>query len=264
MRHEIDATVAAIADTLVEHFGDRISRIWVKGSAQKAWDGPIDYVPELSDVDIHLHAADDRVQAELGDLGTALRLHEAIGRRFASAVPAPAHMPKPQVVVANDLEDQVDYVSAATVIWNARDEPPPTAPAADPQVLRGIDARRLVSTAEDPALRTVVADLVEQPGRYAHAALRHLNWRVSPVAPRVLHVLGVDFTEAWTMNRTHAVRHLGDLECADLAEAYASYYLAAWQGFLSGWADGEAMRTAVAAGMKAIRLGAELATSRSV
>lgn len=46
--------VTALADALVDRFGDRISHIWVKGSAQKRWDGPVDYVPELSDVDIHL------------------------------------------------------------------------------------------------------------------------------------------------------------------------------------------------------------------
>lgn len=195
----------------------------------------------------------------MAEVDTALALHREIGRRFAEAVSTPAHTPRPQVIVANDLERHVDYVNAAkTMIKGAGTDSMPPPPSVDAPVLRGIDARRLVTTAEDPALATVIVDLVELPGRYAFTALRTITWRVGPVAPRVLHLLGVDFTTAWSMNRTGCIRLLSEHGRAELADAYATYYLSAWTAFSSGWTDAEAARTAFAAGIQAIRLGAEI------
>jgi hypothetical protein len=55
LRREIRLMVQAVAGSLREVFGDsKVRAIWFKGSAQKQWESPMDYVPSLSDVDIHV------------------------------------------------------------------------------------------------------------------------------------------------------------------------------------------------------------------
>src|SRR5687768_9127389 len=46
-----DAYVAALLERLPR---EQIVGLYAKGSAVKPWDAPIDYVPELSDVDLHV------------------------------------------------------------------------------------------------------------------------------------------------------------------------------------------------------------------
>ena len=57
--NRIRAEVRAMTDAHVEALTvrippDEIAGIYLKGSAHKPWDTPLDYVPEISDVDIHL------------------------------------------------------------------------------------------------------------------------------------------------------------------------------------------------------------------
>lgn len=81
LRAEVDGLVEAITGALVDWFGDGMLGMWCKGSAAKPWDSAIDYVPELSDVDIH-DRADAVTAALLADLDTALGIHADIERRF--------------------------------------------------------------------------------------------------------------------------------------------------------------------------------------
>jgi len=50
----------AFTEVLLEEIPDPdIVGIYCKGSVLKDWDSPLDYVPELSDVDIHILFHDD-------------------------------------------------------------------------------------------------------------------------------------------------------------------------------------------------------------
>lgn len=54
LRKDIDFMVKTAKEVLLKNFGKNIVGIYFKGSASKKWDSHIDYVPELSDVDIHI------------------------------------------------------------------------------------------------------------------------------------------------------------------------------------------------------------------
>src|SRR5699024_3931053 len=55
IRREADAMSSAYVTAMREAIpDDQIEGIYLKGSATKPWESPLDYVPELSDVDIHL------------------------------------------------------------------------------------------------------------------------------------------------------------------------------------------------------------------
>ena len=65
LRREVQAAIDSWVEVLLDRLPDGAVRgIYFKGSAQKAWDSPVDYVPELSDVDLHLtHAPANRAIA---------------------------------------------------------------------------------------------------------------------------------------------------------------------------------------------------------
>jgi hypothetical protein len=90
-----------------------------------------------------------------------------------------------------------------------------------------------------------------------------MNWRLSPIAPRVLEVLGVPYEEAWSLNRTALVRTLEERGLDDLAQAYANYYLAGWEAFLAGLEGREAGSAlpVLRAGIRVIELGAAFVAS---
>ena len=54
LRHEINHMADSFVEVLLDDIpSQEIRGIYLKGSAQKEWDSPVDYVPEISDVDIH-------------------------------------------------------------------------------------------------------------------------------------------------------------------------------------------------------------------
>ena len=84
LRHEVRAMVEVIRAVLLTEVGEsRIHGIYAKGSATRAWDTVIDYVPEISDVDIHVWLVDEpSAQPVLQDLDVALAIQADLERRY--------------------------------------------------------------------------------------------------------------------------------------------------------------------------------------
>lgn len=75
----------------------KVAGIYVKGSVLKPWDSPLDYVPELSDVDIHVLFADDAFAgAGLASVERSLAVGARSVRLYAEQVPRPLHLPRVQ------------------------------------------------------------------------------------------------------------------------------------------------------------------------
>ena len=74
-----------------------IRTIYFKGSAQRPWDSLLDYVPELSDVDVHVWLHEAAVSSDEITLETALQVQTAIERIYAERVPEPLHVPRPSL-----------------------------------------------------------------------------------------------------------------------------------------------------------------------
>jgi hypothetical protein len=60
---------------------------------------------------------------------------------------------------------------------------------------------------------------------------------------------------AWSLNRTRIISSLSELGEDDIATVYRDFYLLAWAYFLSGYADTEAARRAISAGVEVMARG---------
>jgi len=260
LRDEVRCMSESFVEVLLDEIPPQeIRGLYFKGSAQKQWESLLDYVPEVSDVDIHIYFSEDAaVQRHLGTIAKAMRIQARVEKTYFSKTRKPLHTPRPQLVVLNDLRHQPDYIptptSAITVLHG---EDYPQGDYGGPDRIRQVDCRRLI---EDGAyLARFPFHLVDRPGRYLWESIRTFVWRVSPIGPRVLHILGVKTEDAWSLNRTRIVSRLEELGELQLAEEYAGFYLAAWDYFLSGYSDTDAGRLSIGCGVRALIKAVEIA-----
>jgi hypothetical protein len=262
LRREVDCMVAAYVGALRGSVPEaEVAGIYFKGSAQKAWDSPLDYVPELSDVDLHVLFEDDGgADKYLGTPEQALELGAAAEAAYFAAVPEPVHVPRPQLIVLNSVIRGTDFVptpaEAITVLFGC--DYPAGAPS-EPARIKALDARRLAG--EAAYLASFPTHAVDKPAAYLRVSLRAMVWRVSPTGPRALCLLGVPFADAWTANRTRLVEMLEDAGEAEFAARYSQFYLSGWDYFLSGYGDHDAGRRALLAGIDVLRRGVEIGDS---
>ncbi len=257
--------VERLAECFVEALLDSIPRsevrgIYLKGSATKRWDSPLDYVPEISDVDMHLwFHGDDTWRRHLGTLSQAMDVHRKVELRYRSKISQPIHEPRPQLIVMNKLMAEFDdfVFSPGSTVRVLFGEDYPEADYSDPDRIRLGDCRRLIENAE--YLGVLPLQAVDKPGRYLWESLRALVWRVSPAGPRVLHVMGIETEEAWSLNRTGVVSNLRRLGQSSLADHYSGFYLSAWEYFLSGFKNTDAGRTAIGRGARVLSEASKVA-----
>ena len=246
LRSEVSCMTEAIVETILDRSpNDEIRAIYLKGSAKKQWDTPIDYVPEASDIDIHVWFHDDEWEQSLfGDLDQAIAVQRDIEGRYRRKCPQPIHTPRPQIMIMNSLLGKPGYMHS----------PPDSV-----RVLLGEDYPAADYSAVDEIARYKCQDLLnfadilerypyrvfDRPDKYLAELFRDLSYRVSPVGPILLHLAGLDPMTAWSMNRTHVTRALEDIGECDLAVAYVGYFLARWRWFLSDGEDLDALRDSV-------------------
>lgn len=262
LRSEVRAMGDACAGALLACIpeGDIVS-IFLKGSGCKRWDSPIDYVPELSDVDVHVRLQSDEAMAHhLGTVDAALTVCAETEQRFATMIPDPLHFPRPQLIVVNELVAMLDYVPSprctVTVLYGP-DDAYPMGDYSDAEHLRGLDRANLL--VNEPELARLPLRAIDKPGRYMTSLMRQLAWRVGPIGPRVLSLLGMDYAQAWSLNRTGLAAELEACGEDELARHYREFYLGGWRFFLSGYEDSAAARASVSAGVRVLERGVAIA-----
>ena len=260
LRAEALCLAGCIRDQLLEQCPEsEIRGIYLKGSACKPWDSPLDYVPEISDVDVHVWFHDDLSWSKhLGTVSKALELQRGIEVRYSTRFPSPLHEPRPQLIVMNKMMAELEHFvhspqSTVSVLFG---EHVPASNYSNVDAIRRYDAASLVE--QDKWVDSMPLHLVDKPGRYVREGVRQLTFRVSPVCSRVLHISGVDTETSWSVNRTTGSSMLRDRGLVELADAYVTYYMSAWRFFLSGFADTDAGRSAIEAGGQVLAEGAEL------
>ena len=261
LREEVNAVAEAFSEVLIEEIpGREIRGIYLKGSGQKEWDSPIDYVPEVSDVDIHIEFRNGTDwQQYVGTVSQAMAIQHKVELRYLSKVNQAVHAPRPQLVIVNKLISDLEFVhsprSTVKVLFGAEY---PLADYGDPDRIRRGDCNRLLEAAA--YLTDFPLNVIDRPGKYVLESLRPLVWRVSPAGPRVLHLSGIDTQTAWGVNRTKVVWMLAELGQPDLARHYAGFYLSAWEYFLSRFESADAGRSALKAGVEVLTAAAEVAS----
>jgi hypothetical protein len=253
LRAEARAMAGAVASALLAHATpERVKGLYFKGSAHKPWDTPLDYVPEISDVDVHVLFHDDGFAEEFSrSTARALEVQGAMEAEFRRRHPRPLHLPRPQLVVLNGIHDDPDFISSPpATIEVLHGEPYPASDYSRAEAIRQVDARHLAE--QRSFLEAFPLRVVDKPGKYIREMLRVMNWRISPAASRLLHLLGEETEDVWSLNRTGLVHRLVEKGKERFARLYASYYLSGWAFFLSGDGDGKAGRSALASGFGAI------------
>ena len=240
-----------------------VTGVYLKGSALKPWDSAIDYVPELSDVDVHVRFATwpDGARGLASVRGAAL-LTRSASSAFQRRHPRASHRPRPQLLVVNELERQPRYMPspASTVETLFGDPYPESTRAAYLQVVPN-DRSNFLADA-DFVRDDVPWKLIDRPDRLAWRVVDVLTWRVGPAGPRLLTQLGVDPFDAWSMNRTSVARELETRAGPAVSEAYRDFYLAGWEGFRSGFGTAPPAIRALSAAEALFDLGRRLLKDR--
>ena len=174
LRAEADCLAACFLEQLLESIPEsEIRGFYYKGSSKKAWESPLDYVPEVSDVDMHLWFHDDDAWHKyLETVPQAMEVLKGVEARFRARVPEPLHEPRPQLIVMNKmLADIADFVysprSTVTVLYGEeyrRATTPTRTPSGD--TTAGISSRD-----SEWAGRSGL-DVIDKPGRYLWQAMR--------------------------------------------------------------------------------------------
>ena len=239
---------------------DEIRGIYLTGSTVKAWDSPLDYVPEVSDVDIHVSFRNDSAWREhLDTVPQALAVQAEIETCFEERIARPLHHPRPQLLVLNKLmAERPGFVySPRSTVVVLHGEPYPKDDYSNPDTIRRHNAADLIERAE--FVQRVPLLAIDRPWTYSRDLLSQLTWRISPAGPLALHLSGFDTEHVWTLNRTRVTATLRDLAHQNLAASYSAFYLSAWDYFHTGFTDTTACRAAIASGTHVLTEGAEIA-----
>lgn len=238
-----------------------IDGIYFKGSAKKKWDSLIDYVPEISDVDIHLlFKEDSSVEKYFRTVDNALRIQSKVESIYFSKATNPVHIPRPQLVILNEVLKEEDFVpspkNTISVLFG-KEYPKPGEESI--KKLSTIDYKHLID--EEEFINKFSLHIIDRPSKYLWQGLRNLVWHISPVGSRVLSIKGKSYQQAWGINRTAIVRSLKMLGEEELVDYYMEFYISSWDYFLSRYKNTDAGRKAVMSGIntlkKAIRIAKE-------
>ena len=262
LRKEITCMLESFVEVLLKEIpGSEIEGIYFKGSGQKEWDSPLDYVPEISDIDIHLlFSADSTVEKYFGTTEKAIAIQSKVEKKYFSKTVKPVHVPRPQLVMLNPVLKEKDFVpspkSTISVLYG-KDYPEPDCNVL--KRLRRIDFQHLMN--EEEFILKFPLHVVDRPSKYLWQGLRNLVWHISPNGSRVLSIKGSPYEVAWGINRTKIVSLLEELGEHQLVQEYTQFYLSAWDYFLSQYKDTDAGRNAVVAGINALSRAIDIAKS---
>jgi hypothetical protein len=241
-------------------FGDLVTYAYAKGSAIKSWDSDIDYVPTISDVDIHYATNNNaKILGGVDAFQSAMRVSAEYEQDFLQAMPNPLHIPRIQLVSLNALSELPEYVppqiASTRILFGEphQDEIPPA------DRIREIDLKSLLDLGS--VLDGLPMSVVDRVGIDFYVVIRRINWRVSPSPVRLLSLMGYD-SDIWTCNRTriHAILLEEGLE--NLAKSYADFYLRGWELFLSNFSSAHTFRSMLSAGHRVLKICYSMAKNR--
>jgi len=233
LRKEIQAEIDATIEILFKTFGKKnIKGIYFKGSASKQWDSIIDYIPEFSDIDIHiLFHKDGLMHKKIGKVRDALQFGKVIEAAFLKRVKKPLYLPRLQLLSLNEICKKEFYVPSPASIVHS--------------IYGAGYTSRLVPSKEN--ISHSLSGIYEHEqflDNFAHKVmdssstslpkdLRDMFWRISSSGNHILVLSGLSYEEAWARNRTGVVNKLIELGHKKLAEQYMLFYKYCWDYVLT-------------------------------
>jgi hypothetical protein len=245
-RDELKWFTRVVADAVIEQYPDAGSIVW-KGSSVKPWEGPFDFIPGLSDLDVQVYRRGGvtdpwqlrrAVLDEIGDspLVSALQL----------LVLDPDDLPDPWYLYPGTFE----------VLYGDAPEVTPV----DPVRIAEEDRIAMLESA-DQAYR-LEAKIVGLGDAELWRYLQRAHRLFSPVLYRAATISGNPPDEIWPLNRTRLLeRTAGDDGLAPIRSGTIEYYAAAVD---AGLTDGltACVEEAVRAGQHLLRSAAAWIAAR--
>ncbi len=252
-RVDIEVSLQAWISVLQETFGNRIRYAYAKGSSVKTWDSPIDYVPEISDVDIHFRFVEstDMITTEV-PFTQAMDISLAYEQKFHENNPTALHLPRSQLMLLDLLMEQVNYVPPRLDDIRVLIGKPKQIPLPSIDEIRNLDFTNLLEL--EPFLKNLPMSVIDRAGLDFWTVIRRMTWRVSPSPVRLLTQKHPSPLEVWSWNRTTIVNELNKQGFGDISDAYTSFYESGWKLFLSDFKDNQVFRELVSYGYDVLRL----------
>jgi hypothetical protein len=238
-RRDVEAAVEVWRRLIQERLSERIDYAILKGSGIKEWESPVDYVPMISDLDIHLGTKDcmSLLPETRGGFLYSLDTTRLYEERFKEIRPDHLHIPRPQVVIMN--ESRGDWLPERPEEVKLLFGEVPLKPEETVEHLRARDLDELAGLG--PLLARLPVQVIDRIDLEYYRVLRMLCYVVSPTPVRVLS----QYAEPkliWTLSRTNVLRLLERNGLQGIAEPYREYYLTGWKAFTEGFRDNETMR----------------------
>ena len=241
-KKDVEAAITVWGELIPERMGDRIHYAMLKGSVLKSWESLVDYVPVISDLDIHIGTINDQPifpQNRNGFL-YSLETTKLYEERFNALRPDHIHIPRPQVVKMEPqheewLPERTDDVLTLFGEIPFRENESETD-------CRKRDLAALIEL--DTRLKRLPERVIDRIGLEYFRIIRELCYLVSPTPVRVLSQF-TDSKKTWKLNRTSIIRGLEGEGLTDLATVYKSYSHNGWEAFESGFTDNRTMRALI-------------------
>ncbi|MGY5857987.1 MAG: hypothetical protein RTU63_01360 [Candidatus Thorarchaeota archaeon] len=242
-REDTECALKVWTDILPEILGSRLESMTTKGSATKPWDSHIDYVPVLSDVDIHITMKKDKplFGSYSEDFEKAVEISKQCEEEFIRRKPDYFHIPRMQVIETHHLKQHVRYtpprLQDIEVLYG---EPKIPKRKPKPDTIREGDLENIIELKE--YLQDMPRRIFDRTGLDWWAIIRVMCWRVSPSPVRIITQTHPDPLDVWSWNRTKIHGALLERGYEKLAKHYHAFYDAGWRLFLSGFSDLKAFR----------------------
>ena len=250
---DIDYSLEIWKNLLINEFNENIKYAYAKGSAVKPWDSPLDYVPILSDLDIHIKMGNNyEIFQNVPDpIAKSLDISEKYEYNFKQKFPNSLHLPRTQLVSIDHLETLPEYVPPRLKdIRKVYGEPVfPIPPHASR--IREIDFSHLGKIKK--TLENLPMSLIDRSGLDYWIVIRRINWQVSPTPIRLLtQVIDTPPLEIWSWNRTKLVAELENNGFEELIQNYKEFYLKGWEAFLAQHQKSKTLRQIIYHGCKVL------------
>jgi hypothetical protein len=252
-KQDVKTSLETWVTILTTFWGSRLKFAYAKGSSVKSWDSIIDYVPVISDTDIHVMLIEDEplFPDPMNSFNESLQISKMYEKEFLKRTPHHLHIPRSQVISINHLKQVVDYVPPRGQDVHMLFGTFEASELPSDDVVRKLDLEHLF--AESEFLADFPRQLFDRVGLDYWSLLRRMLWKVSPAPVRLLTQLLDDPYEVWSWNRTKITEELKVKGYDAIAQQYRLFYESGWDLFLSGFNDGETYRKAITSGYFTIR-----------
>ena len=238
---------------LEETFGSRLRYAYAKGSALKCWKSPIDYVPVLSDLDMHimLNDSDPLFPATQDGFSSSIKSAQKYEARFLEERKDHLHIPRSQVVHVNPALDDETFILPQVSDVHIMVGSPEDGRLPKIEEVRRNDANEILALAE--FLDDQPRQAFDRVGLDFWTMLRRMNWRVSPGPVRLLTQNHPSPLYVWKWNRTRIVKELRLNKYDSIADSYQKFYDTGWTLFLSKFSSYSDFRNIVVYGYEVLQ-----------